>query len=420
MTTATPQRKSLFAKAVVVRPESFPLRVDGYDTKSAIHTVTGTRLDTGAVVSVSLRDIDYKSKGKFGRPTIEKFSAERKTLNDPGTVPGGVLLIEEGIQAATGVYSARWIRSLSHSPQEGEVMMVTAHVTPVKTSPGGKDYSILTFLHDGNIDHLSQDMVDALRLTASGKVSSMDELRTALTEMVSDNIGAGVRIKVGDDFDGLYVAPKKGATPEKSVSDFMDRMPDEVCAAIESGEALCEVIPYGNAWAGPATLGVMTDSATVMSKISRYNDEVVGDDGKARVVQLFRPSIVALRLTAPDTDGKRSAYFTHFEPTYSREPVVGLREAIIYASTAEFSPEPPKPELGRREVSPAPNASAPGTGTTPASTSFDAGGAHESHTDDDVMGAASDEGPEHGQASSVDAGAEVEEPKIVRGRRAPY
>lgn len=361
MSTSAPQRKSLFAQVQSgPRSETFPIHVIGYDTQSAVHTVTGTRLDNGEQVSVHLRDIELKKNAKYQRPSIADFEAPRQFKTDPGTVPGGVLMIEEAQKVADGVYSSRWIRSLSHTPEEAEVMIVTAHCTGLRHAPGGRPYAGITFLHDGNINHLSQDMCDALLLTGSGQVGSTEALQSALLEMVQSNIGAGVRIKMGDVFDSLYVSARKGVEPEKVVEDFMKRVPQPVADSINSGEALCEVIPYGQLWAGPATVEIMEKSATVQARMDRYFERVERPNGQDRDVQLFRPSIVAMRMTKPDPQtGMRGVYVTHIEPLNTRPPVQGLREAICYASTESFAPEVPRPASKARNDEPAQRAPVP-------------------------------------------------------------
>lgn len=393
-----PQRKSLFAPAAnTPRSEMFPIRVESYDTTGAIHTVTGRRLDNGETATVSLRDIQLKPNAKFPRPTIAQFAAEREYKTDTGTTPGGVLLIEDATKVADGVYTSRWIRSLSHNAEEAEVMIVTAHCTGLRSSGGGKEYAAVTFLHDGLIDHLSQEMIDTLMLTSSGQVDTVADLNSALAEMLDAGIGAGVRIRMGDGFDGLYVQARKGVDNAKIIEDFIARIPQELKEAIDGGQAICEIIPYGTVWAGPATLEVMAKSATVQARMERYHDEKVGEKGKTYDVQLFRPSIVVMRMTKPDENGRRGVFVTHVEPLYTRQPVVGLREAICYAKSADFAPVPPKPDLLSTRAKEQDVANAPSSQPAPtepqdtfggAPLDYDQLGAHGQLSEEDVMGAA--------------------------------
>lgn len=422
MTTSAPQRKSLFAQVQSgPRSETFPIHVIGYDTKSSVHTVTGTRLDNGEQVSVCLRDIELKPNSKYPRPSIADFEAPRQFKTDPGTVPGGVLMVEDAQQIADGVYSSRWIRSLSHTPEEAEVMIVTAHCTGLRHSPKGRSYAGITFLHDGNINHLPQEMLDTLKMTGSGAVNNTFELKNALTEMVTENIGAGVRIKMGDSFDSLYVSARKDVQPEKVVEDFMKRVPQPLADAINSGEALCEIIPFGNVWAGPATVEIMEKSATVQARMDRYFQRVEQAGRQDREVQLFRPSIVAMRLTKPDPQtGQRAAYVTHIEPLFTRPPVQGLREAICYSTTENFAPEVPRQANAARNDDVAPRAPEQTDGQAPgpdydSDQDFSAGSMPIS--EEDVMAAAgNDYIPEDfGPAGGDDIGDTA--PRVTRGAR---
>lgn len=422
MTTSAPQRKSLFAQVQSgPRSETFAIHVIGYDTKGAVHSVIGTRLDTGEQVSVHLRDIELKKNAKYPRPSIADFEAPRQYKTDPGTLPGGVLMIEDAQKVADGVYNSRWIRSLSHTAEEAEVMIVTAHCTGLRRAPNGRAYAGITFLHDGNINHLSQEMCDALLLTGSGSVGNTEDLKSALLEMVQSNIGAGVRIKMGDVFDSLYVSARKGVEPEKVVEDFMKRVPQQVADAINSGEALCEIIPYGQLWAGPATVEIMEKSATIQARMDRYFERVERN-GQDRDVQLFRPSIVAMRMTKPDPQtGQRGVYVTHIEPLNARPPVQGLREAICYASTENFAPEVPRP-AGKRNDEPGARAPEPPEAT---GGDFDADqdfSAAESApiSEEDIMAAAgNDFGDDEFSAAPGAMDDDIGEaaPRVTRGRR---
>lgn len=357
MTTnpTAPVRRSLFQAPTRggQRSEVFPIKVESYDTSSANpreHTVTGTRLDNHEIVTVSLRDIEKKKGSAFERPSLLNLSSKREFRNDPGTEIGGVLLIEDAQKVAEGVYTSRWMRSLSHNAEEAEVMIVTAHVTPVRytKSKDPKPFASIVFLHDGNMSHLSQDMIDGLNLMMPGKVEDASHLRDCLIEVLSTGASAGVRVSNAEAFDGLYLSPKDGVAVETLVDDFITKsVPAEVLESINNGSMTCELIPYSSVWAGPKTVDAMVKNVTVRNRLERYRDqeevETQGGGRKVYDVNLFRPTVVAMRLTKPGEDGKRGLYFTHFEPLNTRQPVVGMRNAIAYASTEDFAPVPEAP-----------------------------------------------------------------------------
>lgn len=382
------ERKPLFAKksSSAARAETFAMRVDSYDITAQPRVVKGVRVDNDEEVVVYLRDVEYNSSGRFKRSEISDFAAARKDRQHPGTAPGGTLLIQEAMPQANGTYGARWIQSLSHSEGEAEVFIACVHVTPVKKGANGKDYALMTILHDGEFGRLTQDMGDALKLTPPFKVDSLDELKDAVTMLLNDGIGVGVRVStVEKNFDAMYVAKKKDQTVPQAVDTFMANVAD-LGESIGDGSMICEVIPYSNVWAGPATTEIMVKNKVVQSRLARFNEQAVGTNGNTYPVSVFRPAIVAARMTKVDEAGKRAVFFSHFEPLYTRQPVNGLVNAIAHARTEHLAPEPAKPEVpGAKPAAPAAAPAGPqDSGPDSGAGSFDGGG----FMDDDLMGAA--------------------------------
>lgn len=346
------ERKPLFTKksATIVRSETFALVVESYDLDSKPQVVIGKRMGTDETVRVFLReDVEYNRSGRHGRTEIATFAAPRKDRQHPGTTPGGILLIEDGQKVSDGVYGARWIQSLSHTPGEAEVIKATIHVSPIKYGkktpefPDGRPYSVMTILHNGDFNSLSEDMADALKLTPPFKVDNVKDLKAAISELLTDGLGVGVRVTTGDAFDAVHVNRKRDQSVDDAVRAFMESLGD-LSADIDEGKVSVEVIPYGSVWAGPATLDVMAQKKAVQARINWYNDIAEGRDQKTYPVAVYRESLVALRLSKPDENGRRSVFFTHFEPLRTREPVRGLVNAVLYAQTEHLSPTPPKPE----------------------------------------------------------------------------
>jgi hypothetical protein len=409
------ERKSLFAKrnASANRPETFAIRVDSYDTANKPNTVRGTRIDNDAEVVVFLRDVDYNSSGRFKRSEISTFAEARKDRQHPGTAPGGVLLIQEAQAQADGTFGARWIQSLSHTEDEAEVFIATVHVSPVKKGKGNKDFSLMTLMHDGDFSRLTQEMGEALKLTPPFVVDTVKDLRDAVESLLTDEIGVGVRVSNAENFDALYVSRKKDLTVKQSVDGFMASIA-ELEEQINSGELTCEVIPYGNVWAGPATTEIMLKNKVVQSRLARFNDNAVGSNGNTYPVSVFRPTIVAARMTKADAQGKRSVFFSHFEPLYTRQPVHGLVNAIAHAQTEVLAPEPPKMDgPGQKPGAAAPGAE-PEAGPETDHGSFEAGGPG-SFDDVDLMQAAGSIAG--GEPAAEEAPAQRQPRRYTGGRR---
>lgn len=360
-------------------PETFAITVEGYDLKATPPVAYGNRLDNGELVKVSLRDIKYKQRGRFVRSEIADFASPRKDRNHPGTVPGGILLVQEAFRNRDGTFAARWIQSLSHTPGEAEVFQATIHVGPVKYGkvksdqyPNGKPYSSMTMLHDGDFTHLSDEVYNLLGITKPFQVDSSAQLEEAVTHLIGEKIGVGVRVSNDSGFDSMRVAGRRDADPAEVVANFMKEL-EPVKAQIDSGEIKCEVVPFGNIWAGPSTVDIMLDNSVVQSRLKQFN--AIDSDSGGRTVSnsMFRTAIVAVRATGPQDD--RGVFFTHFEPLWTRQPVSGLVNAIAYAKTDVLAPVPPKPEPAAQAPSAAPARSDDDSG------SFDA-------DDSDLMAAA--------------------------------
>ncbi|MFK4705801.1 hypothetical protein ABIC83_002640 [Roseateles asaccharophilus] len=338
------KRTQLFAPRTGNRPETFAITVKGYNTTAPQPFVTGTRIDTGEDVNVYLRqDVKYK-RGSHKRSEIKDFAATRKDRQHPGTQVGGTLLVQEAFKQPDGTFGARWIQSLSHAPGEAQVFIATAHVSQVRLGkksqdfPEGRPYAQMTVLHDGNFAHLDEDMAAQLKLCKPFQVNNIEELQQALTELLTDDIGVGVRVIADDGFDAKYVAHRSGDDPVVSVGNFMKDI-GGLTEMIDAGTLRVEVIPYTNIWAGPKTTEAMVKNPVMAGRVGRFNVQQQGDQGPYNVPQ-YRPTIVAVRFN----ETKETAFFSHFEPLITRQPSPGLVNALAHAQTELLAPEVPKPD----------------------------------------------------------------------------
>lgn len=383
-----PTKKSMFAAANAGTPnETFAFEVVSYDVKSPTHSVKGKRIDNGHEVTVFLRDgVTGSAESEYERPSIKAFTAPRKFKNDIGTVAGGVMLAQDAKQISEGLFEARWLNALSHAPGEAEVFIATAHVTELVTS-GKTPWSRMTFLHDFDDSRLSEEMKSVLKLTAPFLVENEADLREAVTEAVDAGVGAGVRLSNVESFDSLFASQKKGVSTETAVNEMMKKIPADMLSKI-GNEFTAEVVPYGSVFAGPATRDQMKKDKRLQNTLKRYNKEVkFGDTGdRTRNANLYRPTIIALRLSEADSEGKRNVYFTHFQPLmFKREPVDGLLNAISYAQTEHLAPVPERdPVISEAPAPAAPAAEEPSHDEEFSAESFSAG----PDSDDDLMGAA--------------------------------
>lgn len=412
------ERKTLFNKRggnVRNRPETFAITVEGYDTTAKPAVVHGKRLDTGEPATVWLRNVDFASTGNYKRPEIADFAAPRKTNQHPGTAIGGTLLVQEAFKNDDGLYAARWIQSLSHTPGEAEVFMATTHVTPVRHGkktqehPHGVPYALMTVLMDGDFRHLSQEMADKLKLTPPFAVDSVADLRSTITEMLKEELGVGVRVSNADGMDAMYVGVKRGVPVEQSVEAFMKDV-EPIAEAIDAGEAKCEIIPFTNVFAGPATVDIMGKNKVAQSRVQQFNGEGSDERGRTFPVSVFRPAIVAVRLTTPTPDGARTVFFSHVEPVFTRQPVHGLVNAVCYAKTEVLAPEPPV--LNSR------SATRDSQATSASGPDSEPGGFDGGPMDDDLMTAAggAPAGNDIGDDIPPEAEPEAAAPATPRGR----
>lgn len=405
------QRTPFFPKREpAARAENFAFTVTGYDTSKKPHSVSGVRIDNGESVRVTLRDIkdlNVTYQGSNVRSEIADFAAPRAHNQHPGTIAGGVLLAQDAFKQADGSFAARWLQSLSHRPGEAHVFVALAHVGDVRVARAKGDgsppkrFSMMTFLHDGSFGPgVGEEGLEALKVTPPFKVDSAEVLKDATTALLADGLGVGIRLSNAEGFDAIYISRGKDETNEAATSRAMENVKDLI-PAIEGGELTCEVIPYSNVFSGPKTTDIIANNKVVQGRLKQYHAEREEEGGKTYPVTVFRPTIVAVRLTKANEHGQQSAFFTHFEPLYSQPPIHGLVNAICHAKTEHLCPEvkPPAPLTRAQPANSAPGADAPGAASQPSNANESTPPAHEStdgaafsagfdDMDDDLMDAA--------------------------------
>lgn len=339
---------------------NFAICVKAYDLKSSVPTVTGTRLDTGEEVSVSLGDTKGLNKGKFQRPEIVDFAKPRKFRNDPGVEIGGTLFIQSPrpLSGETdNVFSCRWITALSHDATEAEIITCIAHYPGARMGKAksdgtpGKSYCNITAIYDFNGAHLSDKMADALNYIPPFTTDSVEQLRSDLIQLLDRNLGVGIRfVEMDGNFDALSLnrGIEKDPDLEKIVDTFISaKMPDGLDEMLASGLKM-ELIPFSNIRMGSKSAAdtltkqvIEQESGKIgstMSKVRRYSSDSPEYPGRTNA--RYGKSIVAVRLVEPEDGSPSFAYFTAIEPIFTpKETVIGLRNALLFAQTENFCPE---------------------------------------------------------------------------------
>ena len=374
MTTATqPQERGNLFKAspkaeAGAKQEyfNFPVCVTSYNTNATPPSLNGVRMDTGEEVVVALRpanEVKGINQGEFSRPEIKDFAMPRKFQNSPGVTPGGAVMVTDAYQGTDGTFHSRWINVLSHTEDEAEVLMCTAHYDGVKKSQDASKpapYGRVTILFDGQSDILSPEMLDALGWTDPFTVSTVADARNELIKLLDKDLSGGLRLKFvnGDqvEFDSVYV--NKGnaqGTVEEIVDAFLiEKLPDGLDEILASDPGnMLEIIPFRTVFMGKKSaqdtykrLQEEQERASTggtkgktLYKIGRYNRETTNDNGKKYTGSVFGWTLLALRLSPANDKGQRALYFTHVEPLFKpADSVIGLRDAISYAATANFAP----------------------------------------------------------------------------------
>lgn len=372
-------RENFFDQAQPRRQrETFAILVDSYDldgASAANHAVVGRRLDDGRAVRVKLGETPSSR-----RPTIAQFAAARIEKTDVSTAPGGVLLVQDGNLVRGDEYEARWLKSLSHHQGEAEVLQATAYVYPVQ-QPKPADRNkvarcVARIVHDGDSSQLSQDMLDTIKWIPPQRINSMLALEAELTErMCVQRVGAGIRVRrASERFDGLDLFFRQDQDPSDVIANKLALFDDALRAEIDSGEALCEVVSFSDIWMSRDAAQSVANGKDLNQarRIEQYTLLIDGDTAPRR---LYRPTIFALMLGTNENAGNHYVTWRYAEPLMNRYPLDGLRDAITYMQTAEFSPEIPRPaeimsalqqRWSGQAAAAAPPAAAPPAGRRPA------------------------------------------------------
>lgn len=335
-------KTNLFERKVVApmpRSENFPIEVVSYDTTGDVHFVTGIRLDTKEEVRVSLGASPEK-KGEYDRPSIAKLAKPRKMANEPGTSPGGVLMVQRAVLKDDGSYEANWLKALSHDKDEAFVFTGRVHITTPKASTANpnKNYIRATIISDGDFSRLPEDVKNAIGIVEplnlvpddQGPVT-IDMIRDGVADLLKEGVGVGIRLKTEDEqFDSIYAYADRTKDMDKRAADFVSQIPASFIDDVNQGKAVLEVIPFTTMFFGPQTVGVYAKNANEIAKTKIYNPE--GEKGG----QQFCTSAVAIRVNEGGT-----AFVTSVELMSGPRGVMGLSDAISYAQTETFKPEIP-------------------------------------------------------------------------------
>ncbi|MEG1971196.1 MAG: hypothetical protein RR101_13885 [Burkholderiaceae bacterium] len=343
------EKASLFNRPASAGAENFLLEVTGYDTKANPPCVFGKRLDTGEETRVTLRKLKAAEAEKRTN-SIEKLSGPVKPgMTTTGTGVGGTLMVEQAFAQPDGSYTARWLTAMTHSPEEGVVLDVVAHVSPVKTNEAtGKAWSRVNLVQNASLQNLPDAYREQLKIVDPFVVEDENDLQAGLEELLEYGVGAGVRLRMGSSFDAVYVSQARDRSPQESVAQFMGTyITDSIRQGIADGSCVVEVIPYSTVFVGKKFRENLekAEPATWGARLSRSNPQVYDPEReRARTVAAYQRMFIAVRLSDPNEAGERGIYVSNFGfPNSARasKPLEGLSEAIAYANTPAFAPQLP-------------------------------------------------------------------------------
>lgn len=268
---------STFGKrSVRVASRSFPIQVVSYDLNHVDgkpDSVTGIDLSSPEkpTVTVFLRprkateNADEQSSG-FARPEVKNFATDvlgtamksndrvklEKAMNDPlakvFTEIGGVLLVDGAyLDEKTGLWSASWLKSLSKS--EGQTEIITPVMARLNEPYMPKGASRMSASLDvvypemktlaTTFADLERYVIDTMKRSSNGtSFVVLRVINTADGEMFARMIRPGTKLE-----DGKYVQEEAEAVMNRFWCSFESDWMDNLIQAIDSGVVQAEIFP---------------------------------------------------------------------------------------------------------------------------------------------------------------------------------
>ena len=295
--------------------ENVAVIITNYDLENKLFE--GIRIDSKEEVRVRLRE--DKQKRQYSRPEIEDFAADPRKSKSSTDI-GGVIQFDRTYLDKDGVLNAGWATALTHSKDEGDVMVRMAKFT-MSTSENDHEWAAI-------------DVVYPERVV---KTTDLEEFKETLAKMLEPQVPTDPRtvaIRIQDDdtvafFSAYatktekneegYLVTSKG---EESAEEFFKTEEFKLIEQyLENGVML---IPGRRVYAGPATRGKLFSENNV-NKTARLCSQYEVKDGDENDMKNygFVNSNIVLR-QHPD----KSYYFTHIGPVVDNSEPMSIQDLV--------------------------------------------------------------------------------------------
>jgi hypothetical protein len=282
--------------------ETFAIELESYEVVKGnpeASRIVGKRLDNGETVKVGfLPDPRGEGPHRYPRPEVADFAKKREYKNDPGTVPGGVLIVESAIKEGDE-YKARWVKVGSHKPGEADVFSALARVNPPTDKRGGKGQyqSVDTIDPDravecNSLDEIKAALAEALEPKGKGQPYALVQAMVvrngtvAPSEIIARQI-AGMRKAGTFEWDSGEASLAVRLTDDRGQQTKFGTTLEEIGKEMGRLDGLLvRVVPGERHFVGPQAMG---------ERLSRiYCEEHEANGGKTFQTVRWSPSIIAL------------------------------------------------------------------------------------------------------------------------------
>lgn len=321
--------------------------IEVIDYDEANNEIKARLLDEDREVTVAFAERD--KAGKFARPEVQHFLGNIKKPRDMTAPPGSIIKIDRVVDQGDKLVTA-WATVWSRDPNMEMVFRGLSSISFLgekdgMRSDGTKGYKgLLSVVYSEEYSDYSKDN------TVSNMVwnhvvpylaKNDATAQKAALAMLQRGLGAGIRMRHGEELGSHCIFNKGQGDPAAAVSEFFDNIVDEVREKI-GAETVLEVIPVASLPIGNDTAAALftgenadgKDDASAKAIRSRFQTEVTTKNGP-RNVPSYVPALVMTRLR--HTRAEKPVPYLSVEglhPFWVKDPAPGLSNAILAAKTA--------------------------------------------------------------------------------------
>lgn len=329
---------------------SFPLQISGYELNDGApekSRLLGKRLDTGEDIAVVLRP--FNGAVNHPRPEIVDLHKPRRGMRNKAVAPGGIVVVDGAyLDANENAWSARWLSTISHQPDQGAALVAPARVRVVTDKETGKPQY-------GSVDIAFNER--AQRVTEPGQLAPA--MKAALDPGVSRGLSAALlrlRDKEGNSTSFSFY----GRREQTSTGDYRSLTGEEAFAktaelplwkklaeklkAVDLGnDVTAEVVPMRRVYVGPDSLKEGMDRPFLMQVGE-------GEGDKVRTTAGFAKSVIGLRYVGEQNEGIVAINITpvDYEPKLHLDALGEEPGAVTAKPTSEM--QDPEPEADIPDV----------------------------------------------------------------------